>query len=112
MVEFGPGFWGPIVVTAALLLGAAVAYLFLRGGRRIVAPKPTPEKIKTYYCGEEAKPEEVHVDSEQFFSPVRRVFKPFYRFVRPAHSGLLSAYLFWAMVGLIIILVAIWLALG
>lgn len=106
-MELGPGYWGPLVATAALLLGAAMAYLLVRGGHRIAKFKPTPEKIKTYYCGEEAKPEEVHADSEQFYSPVRRVFKPFYRFVRPAHGGILSTYLFWALVGLIAILLAI-----
>ena len=110
-MEFGLGYWGPIVATAALLLGVAVAWLLLNWGRKITRPKPTVDKLKTYACGEDAKPEEVHVDSEQFFSPVRRVFKPFYRFIRPAHSGILSAYIFWVVIGLIVILFAIALAL-
>ena len=111
-MEFGPGFWGPVIASAAVVLGALVAYFVVKGGRRIVAPKPIPGKIKTYACGEEVKPEEVHVDSEQFYSPMRRVFRPFYRFVRPAHSGLLSAYLFWVLVGLFVILVLIAFAFG
>jgi len=110
-MEFGPGFWTPLIATAAMLLGAVVAYLLLRGGHRIVRPKPSVGKIKTYACGEEAKPEEVHVDSEQFYSPVRRVFRPFYRYVRPLHGGLLSSYLLWVVLGLIVILIVVALVL-
>lgn len=110
-MEFGWGFWAPIIATGAMLLGAVVAYSLLRGGRTIVKPKPTTEKLKTYACGEEARPEEVRIDSEQFYSPVRRVFKPFYRYARPAHGGLLSTYLLWVVLGLIIILIVVSLTL-
>jgi hypothetical protein len=95
-----------------MLLGAVVAYLLFKAGRRIVAPKPTVEKLKTYACGEVLKPEEIHVDSEQFYSPIRRVLRPFYSYVRPEHAGVLSTYLFWVVVGFIIILIAIMVALG
>ncbi len=111
-VLFGPGFWGPIIATAALLLITAVTWLILIGGRRITKAKPTAQKIQTYACGETLKAEEVHADSEQFFSPIRRVFKPFYRYVRPEHTGILNTYLFWVVVGLIIILAAIAVVLG
>ena len=113
-MEFGPefgGYWGPIVATSTIVLGIAIAWLLLKVGHKITAHKPSADKLKTYACGEEAKPEESHIDSEQFFSPIRRVFRPFYRFVRPAHSGILSTYLFWVMVGLIVILLAIALTL-
>ena len=106
-VLFGPGFWGPIVATAALLLITAVGWLILIGGRRITKAKPSSGKIQTYACGETLKAEEAHVDSEQFFSTISRVFRPFYRYVRPGHTGVLSTYLFWVVVGLIIILAAI-----
>ncbi|MDI6643230.1 MAG: hypothetical protein QMD95_04175 [Candidatus Hodarchaeaceae archaeon] len=104
MVEW---IWDPIVATAAILLGSLAAYGLLIAGRRIVKPKPTPEKVKTYACGEELKPDEIHADSEQFFSPIRRVLKPFYRYIQPAHTGALNTYLLWAVVGFIIILVII-----
>jgi len=110
-MEFGPGIWGPIVATAVMLLGVAIGYLLLSISRRYMVPKPSVEKLRTYACGEVLEPEEVHVESEQFYSPIRRVFKPFYRFVRPAHTGILSTYLLWVFVGFIMILIAIVVAL-
>jgi hypothetical protein len=106
-MELGPGYWGPIVATVVMLLGAVVAYALYMFGRRVVMPKPSVEKLKTYACGEELKPAEVHMDSEQFFSPVRRVLKPFYRYVQPAHTGIVSTYLLWVILGLIAIFLAI-----
>jgi hypothetical protein len=99
--------WDPIVVTAAILLGSLAAYIILLIGHKITKPRLTPEKLKTYACGEEAKPEETHMDSEQFFSPIRRIFRPFYRYIQPAHTGVLSTYLLWVVVGLIIIVITI-----
>lgn len=111
-VVFGPGFWGPILATAALMLIAAVGWLILLGARNASKVKPSPQKFKTYACGEELKAEEIHADSEQFFSPIRRVFGPFYRYIRPVHGGDLGAYLFWVMVGFIVIFVSVALVLG
>lgn len=106
-IVFGPGFWGPILATAALMLIAAVGGLILLGAKRASKVKPSPQKFKTYACGEELKADDIHVDSEQFFSPFRRVFGPFYRCIRAAHGGDLSTYLFWVIVGLIVIFVSI-----
>jgi len=110
-MEFGPGIWGPIVATVVMLLGVAVAYLLLLASRKYITPKPSLEKLRTYACGEVLKPDEVHVDSEQFYSPIRRVFRPFYRYVQPRHTGILTTYLLWVVVGFIIILIAIMVAL-
>jgi hypothetical protein len=109
MAEF---IWDPIIATAAILLGALVAYGLLRIGHKISKPRPTSEKVKTYACGEEMKPEEAHPDSEQFFSPIRRVFRPFYRYIQPAHTGALNTYLLWVVVGFVIILIIILLTVG
>lgn len=110
-MEFGPGIWGPIVATAVMLLGVAIGYLLLSISRRYIVPKPSAEKLRTYACGEVLRPEEVHVDSEQFYSPIRRVFRPFYKYVQPRHTGVLSTYLLWVIAGFIIILIAIVVAL-
>jgi hypothetical protein len=99
--------WDPIVATAAILLGSLVAYIILMIGHKITKPRLTTEKLKTYACGEEAKPGEAHMDSEQFFSPIRRIFRPFYRYIQPAHTGVLSTYLLWVIVGFIIIVIII-----
>lgn len=99
--------WDPIVATAAILLCSLIACGLLYMGRRIVKPKSTPEKNKTYACGEELKTQEMHADSEQFFSPIRRVFRPFYRYIQAAHTGVLSTYLLWVIVGFIIVLIII-----
>ncbi len=111
-MEFGHGFWGPVIATGAMVLGIAIAWLLLKGSHRITARKPTDDKVKTYACGEELKPGEARADSEQFYSAVRRVFRRFYRHVAPGHTGVLSTYLLWVLVGFIVILIAIWLALG
>jgi hypothetical protein len=110
-MEFGPGFWGPVIATAVMLFGAAIGYLMLALSRRYLVPKPSPEKLRTYACGEVLKPEEMHVDSEQFYSAMRRAFKPFYKYVQPKHTGILSTYLLWVVVGFILILIAIAVAL-
>jgi len=104
MIEF---IWEPLIATVAVLLGALAAYGFLCAGRRIIRRRPTLEKAKTYACGEEVKAEEMHPDSEQFFSPIRRVLRPFYRYVQRAHAGVLSTYLLWVVVGFIIVLIVI-----
>ena len=104
-MEFGLGFWTPLIATAVMVLGAVIAYALLRGGRHLVKLKPSVEKAKTYACGEEARPEEVHIDSEQFYSPVRRVLEPFYRYIRRAHAGILSSYLLWMVVGFVVVLI-------
>jgi peptide subunit release factor 1 (eRF1) len=99
--------WEPIVATVAILLCSLIACGLWCIGRRVVKQKSTPEKNKTYACGEELKAGEMHADSEQFFSPIRRVFRPFYRYIQAAHTGVLSTYLLWAIVGLVILLVII-----
>ena len=96
-----------MIATAAMLLGAAVAGLILVAARRINAPKPSASKLASYGCGEEVKPEEVQIDSEHFYSPIRRAFKPFYRYVQPAHTGVLTHYLVWVLVGLFLIMLAV-----
>jgi len=103
--------WDPIIVTAVMLLGAGIAYLILITARRIAAPKPSASKLATYGCGEEVKPDETHADSKQFYSPIHRVLKPFYRYIQPAHTGILSHYLLWVVIGFIVILVAVALVL-
>jgi len=99
--------WDPIVATAAILLCSLAAYCLLRAARRNTKQAPNPEKAKTYCCGEELKPEDMHADSGQFFSPVRRVLSPFYRYIQTAHTGELSTYLTWLVTALVIILIAI-----
>jgi len=109
---FGTGFWGPILATAALLLTAAVGWVILLGARRLSKAKPSPQKLETYACGEELSAGEIHADSEQFFSPMRRVFGRFYRHVRPGFGGDLNTYLFWSVVGLLLIFVAVLIVMG
>lgn len=101
------GYWEPLIATAVMLLGAGIAYLILMAARRITAPKPSASKLATYGCGEEVKPDETHADSKQFYSPIHRVLKPFYRYIQQAHTGALNTYLLWVIVGLIVILVII-----
>ncbi|KXA99790.1 hypothetical protein AKJ48_04275 [candidate division MSBL1 archaeon SCGC-AAA261O19] len=109
-MEFGAGFWGPIIATGVMLFGVFIGWLILRGSQRITPPRPTKEKITTYACGEESRIEETQASTEQFYSPVRRVFSGFYRYIRPSHSGDLRTYLLWIVSGFVIILIIIVLA--
>lgn len=109
---FGTEFWGPILATAAMLLIAVVGGLILLGGRRLSKVKPSPQKLTTYACGEELRAGEIHADSEQFFSPIRRVFGRFYRYIRPEYGGDLNIYLFWIVVGLLLIFVSVVIVMG
>ncbi len=104
--------WSPIIAAAAILLSSLAAYAMLRAARRITKQSYNPEKAKTYLCGEELKPEDMHADSEQFFSPVRRVLSPFYRYIQTAHTGDLNTYLLWLVTGLVVILIVIVLLVG
>ena len=106
-MEFGSGFWGPLIATAAMMLGAAVAGLILLVSRRITPPKPSASKLASYGCGEDVKPGEMQIDSEQFYSSIRRVFRPFYRYVRPAHTGIVTHYLLGVLIGLFVILLTV-----
>jgi hypothetical protein len=110
-MEFGPGFWGPIVATIVMLVGAGLACLMLLSSRRIAKARPSIAKRSTYGCGEEVNPEEVTADSEQFYSPIRRIFKPFYKYIQPGHSGKLNTYLLWVVIGFVVLMVAIALVL-
>ncbi len=104
--------WDPIIATAAILLCSLAVYGFVAVMRRGMGAHPTPEKEKTYTGGEELKPEEIHAESGPFFSSVRRVLSPFYRYVQKGHTGELNTYLLWEVVGFIIILVALLLIVG
>lgn len=110
-MEFGTGFWGPVIATVVMLIGIFIGWLILKGSHKITPPKPTEGKLATYACGEESKIEETRPDTEFFFSPVRRVFGAFYQYVRPGHSGDLSTYLLWVVFGFVIVLIAIIIAL-
>ncbi|MEM2878578.1 MAG: hypothetical protein QXG10_03410 [Candidatus Hadarchaeales archaeon] len=100
MIEF---IWDPLIVTSAMLLCSAIGYVLLVTARRITRPKPNPEKTGTYSCGEVLKPDELHPDSAGFFSPVKKVIRPFYNRVGSAHTGELSRYILWAVCGLLAI---------
>lgn len=97
--------WDPVTVTIVMLFGALLGYAILWVARKITKPAPGPLKLKTYACGEEPAP--VRPDSEFFFSPVRRVLRPFYRYIQPAHKGLINTYLLWVVLGMIVIFVVL-----
>ena len=111
-VVFGPGFWGPVVATASMLFLAGISYLFILLNHKITPPKPTKEKVTTYACGEDISPEQARPDAEHFFSPIRRVFWPFYRHIQKRHTGELSIYLWWVVIGLLIVVAWTAYALG
>lgn len=111
-MEFGPGLWGPVIATGAMILGAFIGWLILLGNRKLIPAQPNKEKNRVYGCGEIIQKEETQADAEQFYSPIREVFGKFYQYILPGHSGDLSSYLIWLVSGFAIILVWIILELG
>jgi hypothetical protein len=95
-----------------MLLIAGVGYALVLLSRRITPPRPTPEKLTTYACGEEIRPSLARPDAELFFSPIRRVFGSFYRHVGAKHSGELPTYVWWVLIGALVLVVLISRALG
>jgi hypothetical protein len=69
--------------------------------------KPTPEKNRTYLCGEKIPYKKVCVPSSGFYWAIRDFFKPFYKTVGKWHSGKLSDYLVWLLAALLIIVVVV-----
>lgn len=115
---FGEGyFWGPAVATLAMIVGAIIAWLLVSWSRSTAPQNPTAEKTTTYACGEDVKVKrsvvsDIEIDEtrphgERFFSPIYEVFRGFYDYIRPSHTGVLSTYLLWIVVGTIIFLVGI-----
>lgn len=102
------GYWGPVLVTAAMVLGIIVSWLIVVGSRKAAPQNPTKEKETTYACGEDLDVENTRPSSEMFFSPIREFFKGFYDHIRPSHSGDLNAYLAWVVWGMVIILSIVW----
>lgn len=107
MISFGPGYWGPIVASLAMLLGVIVSWLIISGSHSTAPQDPTDEKRTTYACGEDLDVEENQPHSEMFFSSIRELFKGFYDHIRPAHSGDLNTYLVWVVWGAVIVLALI-----
>lgn len=47
-----------------------------------------------------------HRTRERFYSLIRRIFWPFYRYVKPGHSGILCIYLLWVLTGFVVVFLA------
>ncbi|MFP4005103.1 MAG: hypothetical protein ACLFUR_00080 [Candidatus Hadarchaeia archaeon] len=103
-MEFGSGFWEPIVATGGILLGALISWIVIRINHSLIPQSPTKRKTMTYGCGEEVKAKETIQSADQFYSPIRRTFGKLYEELISAHSGDLSSYLLWIISGFIVIL--------
>lgn len=114
----GPGgVWGPIIASAAIIVGIFIGWLLLAGSRKTAPQDPTEEKLTTFACGEDVKVkrtrmsdievEETRPHSGRFFSPIRQVFRGFYEYIRPSHAGDLRTYLLWVAFGIVLIMLII-----
>jgi hypothetical protein len=119
VLDLGSGsIWGPVVVSLLILIGVLIAWLIATWSRSRTAQEPTDEKLTTYACGEEVKTRgtiasdieiaETRPHSEMYFSPILAVFRGFFDHVRRGHSGDLNTYLLWAVSGIAVFLVMIW----
>lgn len=111
-MEFGPGFWDPMIATGGMLFGALIGWLIIRLNHHMIPRSPTKEKTMTYGCGEKIEPQETKQSADQFYSPIRQTFGRLYESLISAHSGDLSSYLIWIISGFLIILLWIMIELG
>ena len=90
-------FW----VTVPLLVFAGVGLGLYRLGR--YKGKKEQYKEETYTCGEPLP--DIHVPSDSFYQTIKRTLK--LRYIHDLHTGKLSDYLFWVLVGLTSIIILV-----
>lgn len=93
----------------ALAFAGIIALLWIVLELSRKPPIKPKEKMKIFACGIEATPDKLNVPSEGYFEYMRRFFRT--RYLSSAHSGKLSQYIAWIIIGLAVImaiLVMLW----
>ena len=94
---FEQWFW----VTGPLAIFTVLGLLIYVAGRR--PKKSEPGKEETYTCGEDMP--DIRVQADNFYQVIRKSFR--LGKLRHIHSGDLSDYVLWVVVGLTLILVLV-----
>jgi len=121
---WGGTLWGPSTATLMMLAGLAIGLLIYLVGRAF-----KPRRVNTYYGGEQLSEENIRIPGTGFYETIQKlpVLRSLYRdaedgsldpdyfvasifdsiFVRGLkflHKGVLSTYLSWSVIGLVIII--------
>jgi hypothetical protein len=95
------------LLSILFLISLAIALLLVLLNKKLIKTTRTQEKVKPYTGGETLNEEEIQARSENFYWAIKKSFKPFYKYLGEKHTGILSDYLAWALVALIIITLAL-----
>lgn len=79
---------------------AALLWVILESSRK--PPARAREKSRIFACGIEASPGEMSVPQENYLDYMKRFFRT--DFLAKAHSGRLSDYVAWIIIGLAVIM--------
>ncbi len=125
------GVWLPTVATLLLFLGILLGLAIYYASARVSPVAPTADKYKVFVGGEDVSLEEVSFTSHHFYSPVKSILKPLYEvgekggldrldygiarlidracgFFRKVHTGVLSMYVFWLLLALLVFALMLW----
>ncbi len=86
----------------ALVFAAILALLWIVFETSRRTPEKPREKARIFACGMEAAPEELNVPSESYFDYMKKIFRT--DLLARAHSGRLSTYVVWILIGLAVIM--------
>jgi hypothetical protein len=86
----------------ALAFAAVLALLWIVFESSRKPPLKPREKARIFACGMEASPGELNVPQEGYYGYMKRFFRT--ERLSEAHSGRLSSYIAWIIIGLAIIL--------
>lgn len=84
-----------------------MAMLLFVINHRIIKRSRTKEKQKAYTGGETLKEEEMQAKSQNFYWGIKKALWPFYKYIAEKHTGILSDYLTWILIALIIITITL-----
>jgi hypothetical protein len=93
----------------ALAFAGVIALLWIVLELSRKPPAKPREKARIFACGVDATPDKLNVPSESYYDYMKRFFRT--RYLSAAHSGKLSHYVSWIIVGLAVImamLVMLW----
>lgn len=95
------GDWNAIVLLLVLLCTGAVALWIRRHGRKDFRTEGHAQK--PFVSGNQVdNPEDVHLGASNLYWGFLEAMKGYYKIIRPLHSGILSDYILWFLISLVV----------
>ena len=97
IVEFGYGFWNPIIWVVAFALVMIIAYFFSNQGQKKY--KKDTAQTQIFLCGEEVpEPEKRNVKANNVYWGFLEALKGYYDTIVRPHTGIVNDYIVWFIV--------------